>query len=184
MRRAAIFIAALTPLAACDGGPEVDARNATPEEVAEQVREATDDEQFVRPGKWQSKVTIEELEMPGMPAEVAAGMKKMMAQHQERTSESCLTEEDAKRPNEDFFAGKDNNCRYEHFTMGGGKIDAKMRCSADGGASQVMEMAGTYSPESYQMRMATRTEGAGTPGMTMKLKVDSTRIGACDPKTA
>ena len=182
--RSAAVLTLCAALVACSNEPEVDARNATPEEVASQVREATDDEQFVRPGKWQSKVTIEQLEMPGMPPEMADNMKKMMAQHQERTTESCLTEEEAKRPKEDFFAGKDNNCRYEHFTMGGGKIDAKMRCSADGGASQVMEMAGTYSPESYQMRMATRTEGAGTPGMTMKLKVDSTRIGACDPKTA
>ena len=182
--RLPIVMALSAALAACSNEPEVDARNASVAEVAEQVREATDGEQFVRPGMWQSKVTIEQLEMPGMPPEMAERMKAMMAQHQERTSESCLTEEQAKRPNEDFFAGKDNNCRYEHFTMGGGKIDAKMRCSADGGASQVMEMAGTYSPDTYQMRMATRTEGAGTPGMTMKLKVDSKRIGVCDPKTA
>lgn len=183
--RLAFLIAAIAPLAACDsGGPEIEARNASVEEVAEKVEKARADEQFVRPGKWQSKVTIEQLEMPGMPTEMAAQMKAMMARHQERTSESCLTAEEAKRPREDFFAGKDNNCRYDHFTMSGGKIDAKMRCAGQGGMSQVMEMAGSYSPDSYQMRMSTRTEGAGAPGMNMRLRVASTRIGECDGKKA
>ena len=96
--------------------------------------------------------------MPGMPAEMAARMKSSIAG--DKSYESCLTEEQAKRPTEDFFAGKNNQCRYDHFTMGDGKIDAKMRC-AQGGMSQVMEMAGTYSPDSYKMRMTTATEGAG-----------------------
>ena len=57
-----------------------------------------------------------------------------------------------KRPKEDFFAGKNNDCRYDHFTMGGGKIDAAMHCGGKDGESQVMQMAGTYSPDSYQMQ--------------------------------
>ena len=52
-----------------------------------------------------------------------------------------------KRPKEDFFAGKNNECRYDHFTMGGGKIDAAMHCGGKHGESQVMQMAGTYSPD-------------------------------------
>lgn len=176
----AIALIACAATCACGGEREVDARNASVEQVANQVRAATADDQFVRPGKWQSKVTIEQLEMPGMPPQLAEQMKSAMARHQERTSESCLTPEQVKRPSEDFFAGKDNDCRYDHFTMGAGKIDARMRCAAVGGASQVMEMTGTYSPESYSMRMATHTEGAGGNGMVMRLRTESTRIGECD----
>lgn len=182
MRRAVLIIACVA-LAGCRGEPEVDARNASVEDVARQVDEARAND-FVRPGKWQSKVTIEQLDLPGMPAEMAESMKKMMAQHQERTTESCLTPEEAKRPKEDFFAGKDNNCRYEHFTMGDGKIDAKMRCSGPQGVAQVMEMTGDYSPDRYSMRMATHTEGAGTPGMAMRLRVESARVGECDDTAA
>ena len=182
--RLAVLPLALAALTGCSNEPEIDARNASPEDVAAQIGNAQSSDQFVRPGKWQSKVTIEQLELPGMPAQMAEQMKQVMARHQEKTSESCLTPEQAKRPSEDFFAGKDNNCRYEHFTMGGGKIDAKMRCAAAAGASQVMEMTGTYSPESYEMRMSTRTEGAGSAGMNMKLRVASTRIGACDARPA
>ena len=51
-----------------------------------------------------------------------------------------------KKPKEDFFAGKNSECRYDHFTMGGGKIDAMMHCGKEG-HGQTMRMAGTYSSD-------------------------------------
>ena len=97
------------------------------------MRETAGDQAFVRPGLWESKVTIEKFDMPGMPPEMAQRMKTMMAQNQEHDFQSCLTPEDVKRPKEDFFAGKNNKCRYDHFTMGGGKIDAAMHCGGKDG---------------------------------------------------
>lgn len=182
MHRAAILIACAA-LAACSNEPAVEARNASVEEVARQVGEARGSDQFIKPGKWRSRVSIERMEMPGVPPEIAERMKGVMAQHQQRATESCLTAQEVQRPKEEFFAGNDN-CRYEHFTMGGGKIDAKMRCSAGAGVAQVMEMTGTYAPDTYQMLMSTRTEGSGAPGMTMQLRVQSNRVGACDATAA
>ena len=185
MKMVIIPIACLL-LIACNREPEVDARNASVEEVAEKVRTATRDEMFVRPGKWQSQVTIEEISMPGMPPEMAQQMKAMISQREKQGSEQCLTEEDARRPKEEFFAGKANNaCRYDRFQMGSGKIDATMRCQAKG-VTQIMEMDGTYSAESYTMRMATRNDGgqAGAGGMEMRMRVESKRIGECDAKPA
>ena len=179
MKSAAILIACALPLAACNKGPQVNEKNASVAEVAKKVREAGGEESFIRAGLWQSKVTIEKFEMPGMPPEMTQRMKTMMAQNQEHGSQHCLTPEDVKRPKEDFFAGKNNACRYDHFTMGGGKIDATLRCARQG-VSQVMELTGTYSPESYRMRMRTHLEGAGpVGGMTMAMRVESTRIGQC-----
>jgi hypothetical protein len=187
MKHAAVLIACALPLAACnDGGqPEVEARNASVAEVAEQVRTATKEEMFVRPGKWQSQITVEEISMPGIPPEMAQQMKAMIAQREKQSAEQCLTEENARRPKEEFFAGKNNACRYDHFKMGGGKIDAKMRCQASG-VTQIMEMDGTYSPESYTMRMATRSDGGqgAAGGMQMRMRVESKRIGECDAKAA
>ena len=183
MIRTFVLLACLAPLAGCGSEPEVDARNASVEEVAEQVSSAAGNGQFVvRPGKWQSQVTIEQIEMPGMPAEMAERMKGMMAENQQRNFESCLTEEEARKPKEGFFAGSNNNCRYDHFTMSGGKIDARMRCEQQG-VTQVMAMQGTYSPDSYQMRMSTSTEG-GAQGMTMRMRVDSKRVGPCTETAA
>ena len=180
--RTALLIACLLPLAGCNQEPKVNEKDASVAEVAQKVRESGGDQAFVRPGLWESKVTIERFDVPGMPAEMAQRLKTMMAENQEHGFQTCLTAEDVKRPKEDFFAGKNNQCRYEHFTMGDGKIDATMRCGKDGG-SQVMQMAGTYSPESYQMQTSMKMEGREAPqgGITMAMRVEAQRVGECKP---
>jgi uncharacterized protein DUF3617 len=183
MKHAVLLIACALPLAACDKGPQVRAKDASVADVAEKVRKASGDESFIRPGLWESKVTIEKFEMPGMPPEMSQRMKSMMAQNQEHSSQSCLTAEDVKRPKEDFFAGKNNECRYDHFTMGGGKIDAAMHCGGKHGESQAMQMAGTYSPERYQMQTSMKMAGNSAPqgAMAMTMRIEANRIGECKP---
>jgi hypothetical protein len=183
MRHAAYLIACLLPLAACNKQPDVKATNASVAEVTQKVRAAAGNQSFVRPGLWQSKVVIEQVDMPGMPPDIAQRMKAGMAQNQPHEYKSCLTAEDVKRPKEDFFAGKHNECRYDHFDMGGGKIDALMHCHGEGGG-QTMQLAGTYSADSYQMQMSTKVEGGGPDekGMAMRMRVDARRIGECTGK--
>jgi len=172
----AILLMSLSlPLAACGSGPTVDETNASVDEVSEKVAEASKNREFIRPGKWLSSVTIEEMDMPGMPPQAAEQMKRMIAET--HTSESCLTPEQASQPKEKFFSGNEN-CRYDHFRMGGGKIDAKMRCEVAGNA-QLMEMNGTYSPDSYQMRMKSQTEGEAGEAMRMQMRVEAKRTGEC-----
>ena len=173
-----ILIASLAlPLIACGSKSTVNEKNASVEEVSQKVRQASHDQGFIRPGKWQSTVTIDKMDMPGMPPEVASRMKKMMAQ--EHTSDSCLTPEDVKQPKANFFSGNDQ-CRYDHFTMGHGKIDAEMHCEQSG-VSQVMQMTGTYSPDTYRMQMKT-SGGPGAKGVTMEMSVDAERVGECTGK--
>lgn len=177
MIRAALLLSLALPLAACGSEPAVDEENASVEEVAERVREASNDQGLIQPGKWVSSITIEDVSIPGMPPETAERMKSMLTQT--RSVESCLTPEQARQPNATFFSGNEQ-CRYDHFTMRGGKIDAVMRCQHEG-TTQVMEMAGTYSPASYEMRMRSTTEG-GPAGerMTMQMQVKSERVGECE----
>lgn len=184
--RNTIFIAALLPLAACDSGPEVDMKNASVQEVAEEVRQdgglaARDG--FMRAGLWSTSVELTELEAPNMPAMVRDQMRKSMARTEGH--ETCLTPEDAQKPKEDFFAGAGKDCRYDHYRMGDGRIDAKMRCQHQG-MTQLMEMSGTYSPDHYRMTMTTRTDMPDTPmgAMTMKMNLESKRIGDCDKDQA
>ena len=180
MKNLAILVAGTAMIAACDRAPKVDEKDASVAEVAQKVREAGVDQTFVRPGQWQSTVTIDQLEVPGMPPEVARRMKTMMAEQQAHSFRSCLTKEDVQRPKEDFFAGKNKECRYERFTMGGGKIDAVMHCGK-GGATQTMQMAGTYSPDKYQMQMSTKVEGGGESqnGLNMQMRIEAQRVGEC-----
>ena len=179
MTRTALLIACALPIAACNSDPQVSAENASAEEVAQKLEAAGASGNFVNPGLWRSTVTIEEMSIPGMPPEVAAQMKG--AEGRSEVSEQCLTPEEAKRPKEGFFGGKDN-CRYERFDMGNGRIDAVMNCT-EGGATQKMTMAGTYSGDSYNMQMALKAAPAGEEGaMGMKMRVDAERIGECTGK--
>lgn len=183
MRKWLLLAAAAAGVAGCDRQPKIDATNASVAEVANKVREAGAAGTFVRPGLWQSKVTIDRLEMPGMPADMAQRMKTMMANRQGQDFEACLTADDVARPKEDFFAGGNNQCRYEHFTMGGGKIDAVMHCGKDQG-TQTMKMAGTYSPDSYALQMANTFQASNAaPAMQMQMRVDARRVGECPAKT-
>lgn len=182
----AIILLPFILLAACDSEPSVTATNASIEEVAGKVEAARQDKEFLRPGNWLTKGSIDEINAPGMPAEIGAQMKR--AGQDMPGTETCITEADAAKPNADFFTGN-KSCRYDHFTMGGGKIDARMRCSAAGG-TQVSTMSGAYDRESYRMAMTTSLENpssapeGGIEGLTMKLSVEGKRIGDCDAAAA
>lgn len=180
--RLMLLAAVALPLAGCGSGADVDEKNASVEEVAQKVREASGDDGLVNPGKWVSTVQIEDMQMPGMPPEAAEQMKRMMAQT--HSSESCLTPEEAKQPKGDFFGGNEN-CRYDRFRMGNGKIDAEMRCEQQG-MTQVMKMDGTYSPDAYSMRMTSNTSGGpgGAGNLSMRMKVDAKRTGECTGEEA
>jgi len=81
-----------------------------------------------------------------------------------------------------FFTGADKNCTYEHFNWGGGKIDLKLVCKHEQ-ATTTMAMAGTYTPDNYELTMTSTNNAAGAAGdMTMTMKVDAKRVGDCDSK--
>jgi hypothetical protein len=180
MKYAVCAVASALLLAGCNKSPKIDEKNATPAEVAQKVRAAGADQTMIEPGLWQSKVTIEKFDMPGLPPDMAQRMKTMMAENQAHDFETCLTREDVQKPKEDFFAGKNNECRYEHFTMANGKVDAVMHCGKEAGG-QTMRLAGTYSPDSYQMQMATEAPAGDDTAhaMQMQMRVEARRVGQC-----
>ena len=66
--------------------------------------------------------------------------------------------------------------------MGGGKIDIQMVCSQEG-STQTTNMTGSYTPTSYAMDMSSSGSGGGeVKGMSMKMHVDSQRVGECTGK--
>ena len=177
MKTTLILLGCVAVLAACDSSRDVEMKNATVGEVAKEMRKQGDDF-FVNPGKWEQTVALLEIDAPGMPAEVKSGMREAMSKVQ--VHNVCLTEAQAKSPREDFFTGADQNCRYEHFNWGDGKIDLKLNCKHPT-ATQTMVLTGAYEPDSYSMTMTSTSEGRGPmEQMVMKMKVDAKRVGACD----
>lgn len=182
MKHAACVLASIVCLTACNKGPQVNLKNASAGEVTQAVKQSgvMNGGQMVEPGLWESKVTVQEMNIPGMPAEYADKMKQSMAEHRQQTSKHCITPDEVKKPKEDFFAGN-KDCKYDHFTMGAGKIDIAMVCKEEG-ATQTMNASGTYTPTSYSMDMSSNASGDEGHGMNMKMHVDSRRVGECTGK--
>jgi len=182
MFRTASITCTLLLLGACNSSPTVTATNASGEEVAAKIAASGIKDQFVSPGHWRTTMAIEEMTIPGTPPELAEQMKAHMGKG--RSFESCLTPEEARKPKEDFFAKGNGNCRYDRFTMGGGKIDAVMQCKM-GEGTRKMTMNGTYGADAYRMIVAsTGTGDAKNPmaGMSMKMVMDAKRTGECTGK--
>lgn len=174
MKLALFAVASTALLGACQGG-KVEEKNASVAEVANAVAASGTDLKF-NPGRWESTVRVIEVAMPGMPAGMAEQMKAGMGK--ERKIATCLTKEQAAKPSADFFNRDSKQCTYDHFTLGGGKIDSKMTCAAAGGARATVKMAGTYSPDRYAMDMTSDIPGPNGR-MTMRMTVAAVHVGAC-----
>ena len=177
--RASILLIACASVAACNKGPEVHEQNASVAEVAQKVREAAGSQMLMEPGRWETKVSMLDIDMPGMPPQMAAQMKQSMSKMQEHSFASCLTAEDLKQPKEDFFAGANKDCRYDHFTMSGGKIDAMLRCEGKPRGGMTMTMSGNYSRDSYDATTAMDVAGGPQGNMKMRSHMESHRVGQC-----
>ena len=187
MRFIALALIATTALglAACDQGPEIDLTNATPAEVAKAMKENGTTRSMVRPGKWSSTVAILEMTSPGIPPEMQAEMKSKLGQP--RTVEACLTAEQVDNP-ERMLGNVPASCKYDRYTMGRGKMNGTMRCDVNGMVQQ-MTVAGTYKDDSYSLTLDNKTSVpagavAGQPAgaTSIKMKIDSRRLGECDTK--
>lgn len=185
--RSVMTVTALVLLAGCNRSPTIEATDVSRAEVANQIAAAGGAESFVRAGKWATTVSIDSMEAPGMPPDAVARMKAVTAKG--HTVESCVTPDQAKKPAPSMLGGDNDRCRYEHFKLGGGKIDVLMRCSGAGPqkqVTQVMAMTGTYDADTYHMAMDSKTDtGVGAMGsMAMKMHLDANRLGECDAKKA
>ncbi|MFZ9396777.1 MAG: DUF3617 domain-containing protein [Erythrobacter sp.] len=179
MRRSAIFAATcLVSLAACGSDPASDAESGgvvTSEEMAERVAAAD-----IKPqaGQYRSTVEVLEFTLPGAPKEVNEVMRSNMAK---RTSEYCLTQEEADRGFEKMArqSQQGSDCTVEKFDVAGGDIEARMTCAVPGQGKMTMTMSGTGSATGSDMEMTMKGDFAGQGEATIRMKVSNERIGDC-----
>lgn len=177
LRIGALTALALIALAGCGSKEDkVVAENESVEEVAAKVAKA---DLRPTPGRYEVKLTLQKMEMPGMPKEVQSMMKQQVGKVQ--TSMSCLTKEEADKADGEFFKPKnESGCKYKKFEMGGGTIEADMTCEQSG-MTQNMRMSGTYGKEAYAMTMDAEGKMQGQ-SMAMTMAVEANRVGECDGK--
>ncbi len=165
--------------AGCDWGPSVDLRNESGSVVAQQIRKIAAGGDFAQPGRWETKITLNQVDAPGMPVAFAEKLKTQMRQPQ--IAASCLSAEDVRKGA--FYVGEENQaCRYERFAMGAGKIDGMLRCSDQMG-TRSMAMSGSYARDKYKLVVTTDSQSAQQPGAAGKVSVtmtmDAHRSGQC-----
>ena len=180
--RLAMVMLALATTAACSREPEVDLKNASVGDVANELAESGGPGQFLRPGTWQTRIEVEDVVLPGLPPAQQAEMKRMFGQ-QNVIVDQCLTPEEARRPAGKFFTGKESkDCRYDRFKMGAGKIDAVMRCQGEPSGEMTLNIAGSYTPETSTTRNEMKISSGNQGGMTITALVEARRLGECDGK--
>ena len=179
--------AALLALAGCGGQSteqsasvtgEVNLKNATMEEVQKQAAAAGAPAKL-QPGQWETKVEIAEVNMPGAPPAVSKQIAETMKKTAATTITNCITPEEAAKPQGKVFGGANDQCRYEKFAMGNGRIDGTLVCTdpAQGGSMR-METAGTFTATSFAISNDMTMQG-GPQAMTMKSRVTGKRLGEC-----
>lgn len=165
----------LMALAGC-GGPEKADGNASAGTEERAGAGDTAPGLKMRPGEWETTVETLKVDAPGMPKEMAG----LMAGQQKMTMRSCITAAQAEQPSGDLFRGKtDGNCKYEDFTVSGGRVKGKMTCSGGGTPGSVtLEMDGRYGGESYEINQKMRTDVQGM-AMNVEARVTARRVGDC-----
>lgn len=152
-------------LAACNSNEGVTAKDASVEDVAQAIAKS---DIALSPGRWETSVS-----MNGKALPVPGADKEAMA--------TCLTKADIEKMDEKMMQKPMESCKYDSFTMAGGKIEGAMSCNPPEGqgAAMKMTMGGTYTPETYDLEMTTEISMGGK-SQTTKMQVASRRVGECD----
>jgi hypothetical protein len=160
-------------LAACKKESVV-ARDESVESVAKKVAASNLKPQ---PGRWESNMKLDKFDLPNMPPQAKAAMNKQMGVTSNFAS--CLTPEEANQPGAGFFQKGAENCKYDHFVMADGKVDAAMVCR-ERNTEIKMTMAGSYSETAYNIQV--KSQGEMQPGMpmSMDMTIASRRVGDCN----
>jgi hypothetical protein len=182
--RTAMAAAALVALAACGksgqqsqsngSGGNGSATATAPAQGGGSAPPAAAARSRLNPGQWE--VTVE-MAMNGMPADVARMMKGTKV-----TSRSCITPEEANRPNGNIFAGqKANGCTYQDFAVTGGRIHGTMSCAGESGRGghMTMTMDGSYGGDSFDVRTKMDATGGQGTAMSVDSRTVGRRIGDC-----
>ncbi len=165
----AMFFASAAVLAlglgACNSQEGVTAKDASVEDVAKAIANS---DVALRPGRWETSVAMAGKAMPAPGAD-----KDAMA--------TCLTKADIDQMDKQMMQMPMDECRYDNFTMAGGKIEGAMSCNPPEGQGPKMKMTmdGTYTPETYELEMTTEI---AMGGQTQKnaMQVASRRVGECN----
>ncbi len=169
-------------LAACgQSGKEGDAAKgaeASAAAPADPDKEAAEVAFQFQPGLYRTTISVQKIEMPGAPPEIAGKIKAAMGKVQ--TSEHCMKPDQAAKGmaamKEGMAKGK---CTFDKFEASGGKVSSAFSCQAGEGMTMRAESNGTYSPTGSEVFIKVDSSAPAGGSMHIEQTVKSERIGDC-----
>lgn len=130
------------------------------------------------PGRYRSTVSIEKVELPGLPANAGEQMKAMMSKA--ASTEYCLTPAQSGRGvdllKDNLAEGK---CRFDTFVAKSGRVEATMTCQSGAGMTLQSTARGSYSTTGSVIRVNGELTGPDRRTMRVEQTITSERIGDC-----
>ena len=125
----------------------------------------------IQPGKWQSTVTILDMQSPRMPPGVGAAMRAHPT-----VVTACVTAAQAADGPRSVLQNSNGRCHYTTFNATGGRLNAVMVCAFAQGTMTVTS-SGSYTATTMDVSGSSVT--TGRMQMTTKTHTSGRRIGSC-----
>lgn len=143
----------------------------------------------IEPGEYENSVTITRFEIPGLPPEMLADVRRQMEQTMAVKTRACVSPEEAAAGREERMrklVERNNECRIESIDVDGETVEGRMVCRGGNGATGTMTFNGTMGPTSSDVSIATEMTDPGQPGTSAKIdmRVASRRVGECTAAAA
>ncbi len=132
----------------------------------------------MKAGLWETKFVFDDINVPTLRK--AQKQQIMDAVAKSASSQSCLTEVDAKRPGADFFGGNGaEKCVYKTFDVSGQTVNMNLSCAMEGMGTVEMALAGVMGETEfiYDSKLDVRLPMVGT--VAMKGRKTGKYVGSC-----
>lgn len=124
----------------------------------------------IQPGKWENRMELVDVTMPGAPPEIAAAMKRRPT-----IVTTCVTPKLAALGPQSAM-NVDKKCRFLRYSVRGGRFESELLCTQPGGTMRVTSQ-GSYTPTSYAVTGTSVMTGRSR--MTMTSRTSGRRLGPC-----
>ena len=95
-----------------------------------------------------------------------------------KTDSHCVTQKDVDSGMTQLGVEKEQGCKTRDFKRGPGSVSYRVVCES-GGQSNSMQMAGTFTRDTFDMKMQMQLDPKGKPNT---IRMVGKRIGACTGK--
>lgn len=130
------------------------------------------------PGLWETKTNFTEIDMPAISERKKAKMLEKISEG--FSSTSCLSPEDAKQPDADFFGGEGSeNCMYERFDMSGQLAEIAVICTIENIGDVKINLNGKMEPTVHAFDTELKISMPGLGDIGMNGTVERKHVGEC-----